>query len=337
MTSRLIPDHLATASTSHTTATPHIVPHGTIGDTVFNLGFTNLPARTNWSSSTTAAAAAQHSPFVNTLPDPALIDVLTNDHRRNLVRATEFNRRQRMMEDEILAMAGLEASPLHANDMTFSPHNPLYHDFSPFIGTIPFTGKTNETLDSPSGLDGLDTPLFGVDDDMNDWAPLFTAEEQLGFPSTSTATPMEHVASSDGAALINPAALMINGGGADSSTPPPLAAVIPARQYSNDSGSRSPSSPSGKSRSHHKRASIGGINRRKPTGDLPPVQFDPSNPTDIKRARNTMAARKSRARRVEKMEELAEAVDRLTAETERLRKERDHYRALARQAGATLD
>jgi len=140
---------------------------------------------------------------------------------------------------------------------------------------------------------------------------------------------MEHMPSGDGT-LVNPAALMLNN---ESSTPP--LAVNPTRQYSTDSHSHSPPSPSSKPK--NKRSSITGISRRKPSGDLPPVNYDPLNPTDIKRARNTMAARKSRARRVERMEELAETVDRLTAEAAALKEERDYYRNLARQSGAIVD
>jgi len=236
-----------------------------------------------------------------------------------------------MMEDDMFSLAGLEASPLHANDMTFSPNNPLFHDFSPFVGSMAYTGRTNETLDdSPSGLD---TPLFGTDDaGLDDWTPLFSSEEQFNFNQATV--PMEHTPSNDGT-LVNPAALMING----DSTTPPLAAVVPTRQYSNDSNkSNSPSSPAIKSRSAgSKRSSLTGISRRKPTLDLPPVNYDPMNPVDIKRARNTMAARKSRARRVEKMDELAETVERLQAEAQQLKEEKEFYRNLARQHGALVD
>ncbi|KAK6542188.1 hypothetical protein TWF694_007951 [Orbilia ellipsospora] len=234
------------------------------------------------------------------------------------------------MEEELLTLAALEASPLHANDMTFSPNNPLFHDFSPFIGTIPYTGRTNDTLDdSPTGLD---TPLFGTDDAGLDlWTPLFSKEEQMNFANQPAPVPMEHTPSTD--ALINPAALMLSGA---ESTTPPMSAVTPSRQFSTDSN-KTPPSPSSKKSNSAKRASLNGVNRRKPQTDLPPVQFDPNNPVDIKRARNTMAARKSRARRVEKMEELAEAVDKLQAEAQQLKEEREYYKNLARQHGALVD
>ncbi|KAJ6259461.1 hypothetical protein Dda_5098 [Drechslerella dactyloides] len=252
----------------------------------------------------------------------------------------EFTRRQKHMEDELLTMAGLEASPHLANDMTFSPNNPLFHDFSPFVGGMAYTGRTNETLDdSPTGLD---TPLFGADDAvLDDWTPLFSSEEQFNFNAAAPngTVPMEHTPSTDGT-LINPAALMLND---DSSATPPLAAVVPSRQLSDDSHkSHTPPSPSTKSMAkgsaaNPKRASLNGVNRRKAVTDLPPVQFDPTNPVDIKRARNTMAARKSRARRVEKMEELADTVEKLQAEAQQLKEEREYYKTLARQHGALVD
>ncbi|KAK6529210.1 hypothetical protein TWF281_008393 [Arthrobotrys megalospora] len=221
------------------------------------------------------------------------------------------------MEDELLSLAALEASPFHANDMTFSPNGPLFHDFSPFIGTL-HTGRTNDTLDDSSPMD---TPLFGLDDGIpEEWPTLFPTDDAN--PSSSTDV------------LVNPAALMIGG---EMSTPP-LAAVIPSRQFSTDSNkSPSPSTKSRPTSTAQKRSSLTGINRRKAAAELPPVQFDPSNPVDIKRARNTMAARKSRARRVEKMEELAEAVEKLQAEAQQLKEEKEFYKNLARQHGALVD
>ncbi|KAF3123016.1 hypothetical protein TWF703_001034 [Orbilia oligospora] len=314
-TSRAIPD--LTSSTSASAV-------GNVNDAVFNLGYTtSLP--TNRSSFVPVAATqslVQRSPFVNPASDfnPALIETLSDNHRSHLIR--EFNKRQRNMEEELLSLAALEASPFHANDMTFSPNGPLFHDFSPFIGTL-HTGRTNDTLDDSSPMD---TPLFGLDDGIpEEWPTLFPTEDAIN-PSSSTDI------------LVNPAALMIGG---ESSSTPPLTAIIPSRQFSNDSNnSRTPPSPSMKSRSAsnaQKRSSLTGISRRKAAADLPPVQFDPSNPVDIKRARNTMAARKSRARRVEKMEELAEAVEKLQAEAQQLKEEKEFYKNLARQHGALVD
>ncbi|KAF3158274.1 hypothetical protein TWF106_008578 [Orbilia oligospora] len=312
-TSRAIPDLTSSASASAV---------GNVNDAVFNLGYTtSLP--TNRSSFVPVAAPTQslvqRSPFVNPASDfnPALIETLSDNHRSHLIR--EFNKRQRNMEEELLSLAALEGSPFHANDMTFSPNGPLFHDFSPFIGTL-HTGRTNDTLDDSSPMD---TPLFGLDDGIpEEWPTLFPTEDAIN-PSSSTDI------------LVNPAALMIGG---ESSSTPPLTAIIPSRQFSNDSNN--PPSPSMKSRSAsnaQKRSSLTGISRRKAAADLPPVQFDPSNPVDIKRARNTMAARKSRARRVEKMEELAEAVEKLQAEAQQLKEEKEFYKNLARQHGALVD
>ncbi|KAK6353743.1 hypothetical protein TWF730_008171 [Orbilia blumenaviensis] len=245
---------------------------------------------------------------------------LNNNPPSDLSTPADLAKRQRNMEEELMSLVALEASPFHANDMTFSPNGQLFHDFSPFIGTL-HTGRTNDTLDDSSPMD---TPLFGLEDGITDeWPTLFPTEDAN--PSSSTDI------------LVNPAALMIGG---ELSTPP-LTAIVPSRQFSTDSNkSRTPPSPPTKSRptsTAQKRSSLTGVSRRKAAADLPPVQFDPSNPIDIKRARNTMAARKSRARRVEKMDELAEAVEKLQAEAQRLKEEKEFYKNLARQHGALVD
>lgn len=304
--------------TEHHSSTSRAIPEiASVNDAVFNLGYTtSLPANRTFVS-TPANSLVQRSPFVNSASEfnPALIETLSDNHRAHLIR--EFNKRQRNMEDELLSLAALEASPFHANDMTFSPNGPLFHDFSPFIGTL-HTGRTNDTLDDSSPMD---TPLFGLDDgNLEEWPTLFPTEDAN--PSSSTDI------------LVNPAALMIGG---EMSTPP-LTAVMPSRQFSTDSNtSPSPSTKSRPTSTTQKRSSLTGINRRKAAAELPPVQFDPSNPVDIKRARNTMAARKSRARRVEKMDELAEAVEKLQAEAQQLKEEKEFYKNLARQHGALVD
>jgi hypothetical protein len=63
---------------------------------------------------------------------------------------------------------------------------------------------------------------------------------------------------------------------------------------------------------------------------LPDIKVDENDPVAVKRARNTLAARKSRARKAQRLEELEERIKQLTAE-------RDHWRSLALEHGAALD
>ncbi|KAL2119666.1 hypothetical protein VTJ04DRAFT_6627 [Mycothermus thermophilus] len=76
-------------------------------------------------------------------------------------------------------------------------------------------------------------------------------------------------------------------------------------------------------------SSISGVSSRRRDKPLPPIIVD--DPTDIvamKRARNTLAARKSRERKAARLEELEATIVRLTAE-------RDHWKSIALAHGAT--
>ena len=84
--------------------------------------------------------------------------------------------------------------------------------------------------------------------------------------------------------------------------------------------SRNASSPGQQSirTSHQRHSSVSGVNARKRDKPLPPVTVaDPNDPVSVKRSRNTMAARKSRAKKQNRMETLETTVDELTAELNR--------------------
>jgi len=96
-----------------------------------------------------------------------------------------------------------------------------------------------------------------------------------------------------------------------------LEAASPAPSNSRRKSGNSP--PSG----HGRHSSISGVNSRRRDKPLPPIIVD--DPTDVvamKRARNTLAARKSRQRKAEKLEELE-------GEIEKLKAERDHWKSIA--------
>ena len=80
---------------------------------------------------------------------------------------------------------------------------------------------------------------------------------------------------------------------------------------------------SGSSPGSMKASSTAGVSARKRNQPLPPILVD--DPTDtiaIKRARNTLAARKSRQKKMEKFDELE-------SEIAKLKEERDHWKSLA--------
>ncbi|TVY23157.1 Cross-pathway control protein [Lachnellula hyalina] len=74
-------------------------------------------------------------------------------------------------------------------------------------------------------------------------------------------------------------------------------------------------------------SSVSGVNSRKRDKPLPPIIVeDPNDTIAMKRARNTLAARKSRQRKMQKMEELED-------ELEKVRNERDHWKSIALKRG----
>jgi len=78
-------------------------------------------------------------------------------------------------------------------------------------------------------------------------------------------------------------------------------------------------------------SSVAGVNSQKRNKPLPPIIIeDPTDTVAMKRARNTLAARKSRQRKMQKFEELEDQIAKLTAE-------RDHWKdiALRRDGGRT--
>jgi len=76
-------------------------------------------------------------------------------------------------------------------------------------------------------------------------------------------------------------------------------------------------------------AATAGVKRRTDK-QLPPIVVeDPSDTVAMKRARNTLAARKSRQRKTQKMEEYEDKIEKLEAE-------RDHWKTIAlRRSGAS--
>lgn len=74
-------------------------------------------------------------------------------------------------------------------------------------------------------------------------------------------------------------------------------------------------------------ASVSGVGSKKRDKPLPPIIVeDPNDTVAMKRARNTLAARKSRQRKMQKMEELED-------EIQKLKDERDHWKSIALKRG----
>lgn len=195
---------------------------------------------------------------------------------------------------------GGSASSSTTNLETVSPQDLLVND--PFMSapnSAALTTLTSPSINESPDLDGFDvSPHFGTADfdgpNMDSWYSLFPTDasvpEQLQQHSVDQSPAMR---SED----------------LDFSERPSPGAGRKASGTSTTGGNR--------------HSSVAGVAPRKRDKPLPPIIIDdPSDTTAMKRARNTLAARKSRERKAQRFEELEDRIAKLEAE-------RDHWRAMA--------
>lgn len=187
---------------------------------------------------------------------------------------------------------------------TVSPRDLMQEPFMSAPSSTALTALTSPSIynESPEFGDCFDvSPSFGSGDfDASSgdiWFPLFpqTKPELPQKPATTERSPAS-----------KPDELEVTG-------------PTSGTQRRKSSGTSPPSS---------RPSSIAGVSSRRRDKPLPPIIVD--DPTDVvamKRARNTLAARKSRERKAQRLEELEARIVQLTAE-------RDHWRQVALAHGA---
>lgn len=209
-----------------------------------------------------------------------------------------------------------DMSSTHSNIGTVSPVDLLVNEplFSAPNSTA-FTALTSPSIfnESPDFAGSVDaSPLFGADAvDAANWVPLFGPTEQFAASAASASISAPVAASNVG---------------------PEQSPVTPSEDLPTDSPSErrkssSASSPSGRM------SATAGVGSRRRTKPLPPIEIkDKDDIVAYKRAKNTLAARKSRERKAVRVEELEEKVKALQAELEQFKNieaERDHWRSIA--------
>lgn len=213
----------------------------------------------------------------------------------------------------------INTSSSASNMGTVSPQELLLHE--PFMSAPNSTALT--ALTSPSIYHG--SPEFGdgsydvspnipgneIDSAGDVWYPLFPpAGDNLGTNNNSAAPqPAQNPAPQPQQTQQSPAS--------GSEEVEPVERSPAARRKS------------GNSPTSGRHSSVAGVNSRRRDKPLPPIVVDdPSDIVAMKRARNTLAARKSRERKAMRFEELEEKIAKLEAE-------RDHWRSVAQSLGAS--
>jgi len=192
------------------------------------------------------------------------------------------------------------SSSVNTNNMgTVSPHDLVRDPFASAPNSTAFTNLTSPSTynESPEYNDNFDvSPFVGnsgeLDQTLGDpWYPLFPQDDQLEQTQAnhSPLLPEEELEVSESLRSSNPRRRSGTG------TSPP-------------SGTHS---------------SVAGVASRKRDKPLPPIIVeDPNDTVAMKRARNTLAARKSRQRKMQRFDELEDRIA-------KLEEERDHWKNIA--------
>ncbi|KAL4774144.1 hypothetical protein BDW60DRAFT_215140 [Aspergillus nidulans var. acristatus] len=178
-----------------------------------------------------------------------------------------------------------------------------------------FTDLSTPSFDSPGYFSQDTSPMFGADLDLapghEEWAPLFPSNDGMSMPFDPT-----------GLEIAAPVPAV--------KAEPPVSspAVKPV-----SSPARSPTAASRSSTTKH--STVAGVSARR-SKPLPPIKYDESDPVAAKRARNTEAARKSRARKLERQGDMERRIAELSKELEETRQMVEFWKsqAQARARGA---
>lgn len=196
------------------------------------------------------------------------------------------------------------SSSMHSSNVgTVSPQDLLMNE--PFMSapnSSALTALTSPSIynESPEFNDSCDvSPNFGSSDFENGdhWFSLFPDQNPVAAAPAAPAVDQSPATQSEDLETVEKPA--------------------PRRKSSNSN------SPTGR------HSSVSGVNSRRRDKPLPPIIVeDPNDTIAMKRARNTLAARKSRERKAIKFEELEEKIRKLEAD-------RDHWKQVAIAHGAT--
>lgn len=170
-----------------------------------------------------------------------------------------------------------------------------------------FTDLSTPSFESPGCFSQDTSPMFATDLDLapghEEWDPLF--------PVSDTFSAAFDAATLDLATALTHQKREV--------------AAVPASPVIRSAPSPTRSPASGRVTKH---STVAGVNarQRKP---LPPIKVDSDDPVALKRARNTEAARKSRARKLERQEDMERRIAELEKSLEEAERREQYWKALA--------
>ncbi|OJD17386.1 hypothetical protein AJ78_02516 [Emergomyces pasteurianus Ep9510] len=194
------------------------------------------------------------------------------------------------------------------NPVTVSPKDLMLD--AAFPPSTSFTDISTPSFDSPGYFSQNTSPLFFADSDL---APGHEHWDSLFPNDTHSSTTLEKPT--------NYAQNLSNSISASTSS------SSPALKGNSDSSPEESPRPGGRPSLRH--SSVSGVKPRHREKPLPPIEYDPKDVTAAKRARNTEAARKSRARKLELQMHMEEKIAELEASLAESRKREAYWKSIA--------
>ncbi|KAA8644592.1 amino acid starvation-responsive transcription factor GCN4 [Aspergillus tanneri] len=186
---------------------------------------------------------------------------------------------------------------------TISPKDLLMDASAP--PSTSFTDLSTPSFESPGYFSQDTSPMFATDMELvpghEEWDSLFPPQDAFSVAFDSTSLEISTLPSKKTE---------------ESSPPSPRVRSTVSR------------APSPSSKAATKPSTVAGVNarQRKP---LPPIKFNSDDPVALKRARNTEAARKSRARKLERQDEMERRIAELEKSLEEAQQREQYWKALA--------
>ncbi|RJE19538.1 control protein [Aspergillus sclerotialis] len=284
-----------------------------------------------------AASVPSNSPQPNRPPVPLFNS--TGNLSQNQQKALNYRRRIMSTPNiqDFSDIFDLQTSHFDGFDSTMepsmvSPQQPLATSFTPVndsmagapAGTVSpkdlmmdnsappstsFTDLSTPSFESPGYFSQNTSPMFPAELELGagheGWDPLFPPTDE-SFPAIYDADSLD-IATTTTLSETKPAK-------------PPASPMI--RKLSSPGQSPAPT------RGVAKHSSVSGVNarQRKP---LPPIKYDADDPVAVKRARNTEAARKSRARKLKRQDDMEARIAELEKMLEEAQQREQYWKALA--------
>lgn len=302
----------------------------------------------NTASSAGAQAASEQATAYNTLFDLVENSIENNSigmffqeaEQSSSLSKEELSRPRQILGESVFNQFVKPEEPMDQEFPLGLQKFGLGDESSPSVGTVTPMALHSSSIESIFSPNGLETsPIFDdAELESLDWKPLFSSSE-LEVPEPCTTETINSLTSTD--IKVEPSSIQVDLTISEQSSLTPMNSPNFTTLPINSSSTKRSSSEAGfelpidtkrsdsvVSEAPKDADGIITYNRKQRSQPLSPIVIETDDPIAQKRARNTEAARRSRARKMERMNQLEDKVDALKHENSLLQEEVQKLRAM---------